>query len=114
MRTLPDYQDMQLAMANECEQYRAYVTNYPAREAKGPCNLPFSDPEIKNMQARMGGVGNVTDDPSSDAEATKKFGGKLYQSVFASDVQRCWQISLARTQVKGEYLRVRLRLNDAP
>lgn len=51
---------------------------------------------------------------STATTVAKEFGGKLFDTIFAGEVRRCFEQSRMLANDRGSGLRLRLRLNDAP
>jgi hypothetical protein len=95
--------------------YRARVLDSPGGQASHDFALPFSDLEVENFILRLGqtrrGVRRLE---SAALAAAKEFGGKLFTTVFAGDVNNCLQRSLVEAAQRNTALRFRLRLSAAP
>ena len=100
----------------ECagEKYRARVFDSPAGQASAEFEMPFSELELENFVLRMGrprtGVRRVD---STEMEAVKGCGERLFRAVFADDVYACFLRSQDAALEEGKGLRVRLRI-DVP
>src|SRR5690606_9678426 len=51
---------------------------------------------------------------SSEREAARVFGGRLFDAVFADEIGTCLRRSIDEAERSGQGLRIRLRLADAP
>jgi outer membrane protein assembly factor BamD (BamD/ComL family) len=108
------YFNFDLILERVGEKYRARVFDSPAGQASAEFKLPFSELELENFVLRMGrprsGVRRVD---STEMEAVKGCGERLFRAVFTDDVYACFLRSrdAAREEEKG--LRVRLRI-DVP
>ena len=96
------------------KKYRARVFDSPAGQASADFDTPFSELELENFVLRMGrpraGVRRVD---SSEMEAVKQCGERLFRAVFTDEVYASFLRSrdIALEEEKG--LRVRLRI-DVP
>jgi hypothetical protein len=112
-----DYLDFDLLIIRAGKGYRAKVVNAPCGQATSTkFNMPFSELELDNFLLRVGRTRRgLRAASSSEIEAAKLFGEKLFTIVFGDKVGDCLYRSLDeanRQQAKG--LRIRLRLDDAP
>lgn len=111
-----DYLNFDLLVDRVGDGYRARVLDSPSGQAVGSFDLPFSDLEVENFILRMGRNRgrNVRRLESSEMEAAREFGGRLYQAVFQDQIASCLQGSLSEARARGQGLRVRLRLSETP
>jgi CHAT domain len=110
-----NYLDFDLLIERAEGGYRAQVLNSPAGQAATGFALPFSDLELENFFLRVGQTRRaVRRIELPETEATKTFGGRLFNAVFASDVRACLRSSLDEAERQGAGLRVRMRLAGAP
>ena len=110
------YQDFDLAVERTADGYCARVLRSPCGEAEHRFQTPLSEIELRDfgsgvVRSRQGmRSANV-----GDIERVKAYGGRLYDTVFAGDVQQCLLNSLTEVRARGDTgLRIRLRLNGAP
>ncbi len=114
------YLEFDLLIEHAEQGYRARVLNSPAGQAVADFTLPFSDLEIENFLLRMGqtrrgaAMRDVRLAGGQELDVPKVFGGRLYEAVFAGDVQGCLRSSLDETERQNARLRLRLRLAEAP
>ena len=96
------------------EKYRARVFDSPAGQASAEFDIPFSELELENFVLRMGrpraGVRRVD---SSEMEAVKQCGERLFRAVFSDDVYASFLRSRDAALEEEKGLRVRLRI-DVP
>ena len=107
--------DVQIEARGE-GRYRVRVLNSPGGQASNDFTLPFNSDQLDNFILRLGqGRGKVRRIESPETQAAKKFGGQLFEAVFAGPVRNTLSASLQ--SVRGseeEGLRIRLRLTDVP
>lgn len=116
-----DFLDFEIHIAPGTSQdYPILVVKSPVGEASGTFHLPFDAPGLENhlkgVEIAVLKSGSVRRDivmASDEAESVSDFGTKLFNALFAGQVQTVFRRSqdAARAQKKG--LRVRLRI-DAP
>lgn len=115
---MPDRQYLDFEFAIEQlgdERYRTRVLDSPAGQASGTFTFPLSALEIENFLLRLGrGGGTRRRLESSEREAARTFGGKLFDAVFTDEVETCLRRSIDEAERSGQGLRIRLRLSDAP
>jgi CHAT domain-containing protein len=111
-----NYLDFDLSIERMGEStYRARVLASPAGLAKVDFNLPLSALEIENFVLKVGRMRRtVRRIESTEMQAAKEFGSKLYKAVFSDEVQSALRSSLDQARAQDSGLRIRLRLNDAP
>jgi len=109
------YLDFDLLIEPFGKKYRARVLNSPAGQATTDFRLPLSDLELDNFLLLVGRTsGGVRRIDSLEWEATKTFGGRLFDAVFTVEVRACLRSSLDEASRQGLGLRIRLRLTDVP
>lgn len=109
------YIDFDLLIERTEQGYTARVINSPAGQAKTSFELPFSELELENFLLRVGQTRRaVRRVGSPEIEVAKTFGGRLFEAIFAGELQNCLGSSLDRVQQQEAGLRIRLRLTDAP
>ncbi|HEX8228722.1 MAG TPA: tetratricopeptide repeat protein [Chloroflexia bacterium] len=101
--------------------YRLVVEAPSGESIRTPFELPFSELELENFMLKAGptrrGVRRVE---TSEVDAAKRFGEKLYAALFTADVRSALQSSLDQARQRGESgqdrvgVRLRLRLVDVP
>lgn len=110
------YLDFDMQIERASEGYRARITKSPVGEATSKIfTIPFSELELENFFLKIGLTQrSVRRIEAPEMDAAKKFGARLFETVFEGQVQSrlMSSIDLARTQGAG--LRIRLRLTDAP
>ncbi len=109
------YLNLDLAIERAEGGYRARVLSSPAGEAASEFAIPFSPLEIENFLLRIGRRRATRRLETSEVDAAKAFGGRLYAAVFGQSLGRVLSSSIdeaSRREAAG--LRIRLRLRDAP
>lgn len=104
-----NYQDFDLMIEREGDIYRAKVTHSPAGEPSSTFDNPFTELELERFLDLLGHPGQ---DTQAAKEASRDFGGRLFDAVFDGDVNVCLRVSLDRIGDDG--LRIRLHLVDVP
>jgi len=108
------YFNFDLIIERVGEKYRARVFDSPAGQASAEFDVPFSELELENFVLRMGrprsGVRRVD---SSEMEAVKQCGERLFRAVFTDDVYASFLRSRDTALEEEKGLRVRLRI-DVP
>ena len=103
-----------LIRRNEGGGYRAQVLSSPAGEATADFTAPFSDLELENFLLRIGRPRRSTRRrDSTEMDAVRTMGRRLYESVFSGGIRDCWASSLSRAEARNAGLRLRLRIADA-
>ncbi|MGE5140821.1 MAG: CHAT domain-containing protein [Rudaea sp.] len=109
------YLDLDLRITRTAAGYHAEVLNSPAGQAAADFTLPFSDLELEVFLLRIGGARRkVRRVESSEMEAAKTFGSRLFNAIFAGDVRSTLAGSVSEAERQGAGLRVRLHLAGAP
>lgn len=109
-----NYLNFDIVIQRAGDGYRAQVQS-PAGEANCPFTNPFSQLEVEHfMLSAAPGKRSVRRIDAPEVAAAKKFGERLYSSVFAGDVGSVLRSSLDEAWHRNAKLRVRLRLTDAP
>ena len=108
------YLDFDLDIERSDQGYRVEV-NSPAGQTAEVFQLPFSDLEIENALLRFGRPQRGTRSmESSEAEAARVFGARLFGAVFGGEARGCLRSSIEEAQRRNAGLRIRLRLTDTP
>ena len=109
------YLDFDLLFERAEDHYRARVLNSPSGQALADFRLPFSETELENFYLRIGQPrAHVRRVSSSEMEAARAFGGRLFDAVFKDDLYHCLHRSLDEAGRLAGGLRIRLRLGDTP
>lgn len=113
---MPDirYLDFDIELEPAADGYRVEV-NSPAGQSSTSFRLPFSELEIENFLLKIGQSRRTMrriDTP--ETEATKIFGARLFDALFAGDVRACLRSSIDEAGRQGCGLRIRLRLTETP
>ena len=110
------YLDFDLAVERVGDGYCARVLRSPCGEAEHRFERPLSELELRDfgsgvVRHRAGMRGSA----GGDVERVKTYGARLFETVFAGDVQTCLNNSLHEARSHADTgLRIRLRLNGAP
>lgn len=95
----------------EATTFRARVLNSPAGQAQAIFDFPFSEQELEIFFLRIGrprrGVRRIN---SPEMNEARKFGSKLYKTVFQDALQACLLRSIDKAEQQEIGLRLRLRL----
>ncbi|MEA2574741.1 MAG: hypothetical protein QOH93_2039 [Chloroflexia bacterium] len=121
---MPDFSylnfDMQIQRAGD-GGYRVVVEAPSGESIRAPFEVPFSDIELENFMLKAGpSRRGVRRAETSEVDAAKRFGEKLYAALFTADVRSALQSSLDQARQRGEAgsgrggVRLRLRLVEVP
>ena len=106
------YSDFDLIIEQAGDRYRARVINSPAGQASVEFDSLFSPLELENFVLRMGrpqrGMRRID---STEMQAIRNFGTRLFRTVFSEDVYACYLRSIDNTLNQNKGLRIRLRIN---
>lgn len=112
--------DVQIQRAGD-GGYRVLVEAPSGETVRAPFEMPFSDLELENFLLKAGPTRRgVRRAETSEVDAAKRFGEKLYSALFTADVRSALQSSLDQARQRGESsrgrvgVRLRLRLADVP
>ena len=109
------YLDFDLLIEPSGQGYRAQVLDSPAGQASADFTLPFDDRDVENFLLRVGRPSRtVRRLESSEMEAAKAFGARLFDAVMGGEVRGSFRSSLDEANRQGAGLRIRLRLRNAP
>ncbi len=111
------YLDFDLLINRSETGYNVRVLHAPADadRAIGEFRLPFSDTEIENFLLKIGRPRRIVRRlESPQTEEAKRFGGRLFESVFSEEVRVCLRKSLDLAGRQDTGLRIRLHLRGAP
>jgi hypothetical protein len=118
------YRNFDLRFARSDADYRVEVRDAPAGEALGRFVPPLGDDELAEQLGflRPGGsparnlvmAAPTQAAPRSALETATALGTRLYGALFNGDVGMCFQRSIDQTLLRGERLRVRLRMDETP
>ncbi len=98
-------------------QYQALVTGSPLGETPSVrFRLPFDATTLENLLLKLdpGRSGTRRLGGTPQAQAAMDFGGPLFEAVFRDEMLLAWSRSMDRARERGDGLRLRLRLSDAP
>jgi hypothetical protein len=110
-----DYLDFDLALLRSGQHYKAKLLDSPGGQAENEFSLPFTEQELTILLLTLNRPRRQTRRlESTDEEAVKKFGGKLFKQVFGGDVLSCLRTSEDEATRRGKGLRIKLRLADVP
>ncbi|MDQ3706284.1 MAG: CHAT domain-containing protein [Chloroflexota bacterium] len=109
-----NYLNFDVVIQKSGEGYRAQVQS-PAGEATSHFTNPFSQIEVEHfMLSAAPGRRSVRRIDAPEVAAAKRFGERLYNSVFTGDVSAVLRSSLDEAWNRNAKLRLRLRLTDVP
>jgi ketosteroid isomerase-like protein len=109
------YLDFDLRIQRTEDGFCSQVLNSPAGEATSSCEgRIFTDLELESFLFKLGPRRALRRVGSPESAAAKDLGGRLFDSTFRGEVRDCLRQSLARAEEQGAWLRIRLRLKDAP
>lgn len=110
-----NYLDFDLLIERTGNKYKARVLNSPTGQATTEFDLPFTEEGLENFVLKIGRPRRSSRRAdSSETEAVKVFGGKLFEAVFQDDIHTCFRGSLDEAARQEAGLRLRLRLADVP
>lgn len=109
---LPTFLNFDLLFERGANGYRARVVQSPAGEARADFADLFSNQELATFLARLGRGEGASE--TSDAEAVKQFGARLFDAALREQVRQVFRRSVDEATRQGAGLRIRLRLNDVP
>jgi hypothetical protein len=112
------YLDFELKIIREDgKRYTAQVLQSPAGEASISFGFPFSDVKLENLVLKLGlPRGSTRRIHSTEMEAARELGGKLFDTIFSGEVLACLKSSLDEASCREEKtgLRLKLRLQEVP
>ncbi|HEX8231508.1 MAG TPA: CHAT domain-containing protein [Chloroflexia bacterium] len=109
-----NYLNFDVVIQKAGEGYRAQVQS-PAGEATSHFTNPFSQIEVEHfMLSAAPGKRTTRRIDAPEVAAAKRFGERLYNSVFTGDVSAVLRSSLDEAWNRNAKLRLRLRLTDVP
>jgi len=112
------YLDFELKIIREKGgRYIAQVLHSPAGEATINFGFPFSEVKLKNLVLKLGRPrGSTRRIHSTEMEAARELGGKLFDTIFIGEVLACLKSSLDKASCQEEKtgLRLKLRLQEVP
>ena len=105
-----EYKDFALMIQRQGDGYLAKVMRSPGGEDSVIFQNPFTDDELEQLVNLLGHPGQ---NEQAAQDATRDFGSRLYQAVFAGGVNTRLHVSLSEI---GEEcgLRIQLHLSDVP
>jgi DnaJ-class molecular chaperone/tetratricopeptide (TPR) repeat protein len=109
---IPTYFDFDLLIEKIPRKYQARVLSSPSGQASAMFGPPLTGMELENFYLKVGrprkGIRRID---SSEMEAAKKVGGRLFESIIKDDIYNCFYASLIHAQNEGKGLRIKLRLS---
>ena len=112
------YLDFELKIIREKRKhYTAQVLHSPAGEASISFGFPFSEVKLENLVLKLGRPrGSTRRIHSTEMEAARELGGKLFDTIFSGEVLACLKSSLDKASCRKEKtgLRLKLRLQEVP
>jgi LysM repeat protein len=118
VRARQPYVNFDLLIEGAAPDYRVRVMASPAGTTCADFQLPFSHHDIDEFVQTVGRVrtlhpaGHALELP--EIEEAKKFGGRLFDTVFCDEVKGILRTSLDDAREENVGLRIRLRLTEAP
>ncbi len=110
-----EYEDFELLIERHDDAYKARILHSPAGQAFTHFELPFSEKEINGFLNEVGrprrGLRRLE---TVEMETIQRFGGGLFDAVFAGEVAQIFRESLKSARRRDIGLRLRLRLTDVP
>lgn len=94
--------------------YHTQVSNSPAGRAVNVFRWPFGEAELADFLANFNQTTSSPEKIALDLETIQKFGWRLFNAAFGSQIQSCLDKSLTEASQQGLGLRLRLQLNDDP
>lgn len=108
------YQNFDLTVQRDGEDYRVRIES-ASGQASGRFAVPFSDIELENfILTTTPGRRGVRRVDTPDVAAAKRFGERLFTSIFTGDVLGRLMSALNDVSHSEERLRLRLRLTEVP
>lgn len=95
-------------------RYRALVVESPAGEAQADFKVQWTVEELSTLWGELEKPAAGQAEGSLASEAVRRFGGRLFRTVFSGQIEAAFRTSLNETAARGESLRLRLRLKRAP
>ncbi|GEM_PF-4210477 len=109
------YLDFDLLIDRIGKKHKARVINSPAGQAAVEFDAPFSAGELGAFWAKFEACLRKKEASPKDCKTTlKKFGERLFTTVFANEVRSSFSASLNEAGRGSAGLRLRLRLTEAP
>ncbi|MDQ3929310.1 MAG: hypothetical protein M3328_09200, partial [Chloroflexota bacterium] len=109
-----NYLNFDVVIQKSGDGYKAHVQS-PAGEATSYFTNPFTQIEVEHfMLSAAPGKRSTRRIDAPEVAAAKKFGERLYNSVFTGDVSAVLRSSLDEAWNRNSKLRLRLRLTDVP
>lgn len=105
------YEDFDLMIKRDGDAYWAKVTHSLEGEPSIIFKNPFSDDELEQLLSLFSRPGQ---NPQTAEDAARVFGGRLFDAVFADDINVCLRVSLSKVGEEDCGLRIRLHLSDVP
>ena len=113
---MPDttYRNFDITIGRDGDSYTVRIES-PAGEVSGRFEVPFQAMEIENFLLRTApGRGKTRRIDAPAVDAAKRFGGKLFSSLFTGEALGVLRVSLDDAHRSADKLRIRLCLSDAP
>jgi hypothetical protein len=111
-----EYLDLEIEIGPRGDEgYPVAVLRSPAGEPRGALRLPFEGLELENklqsLKLALLSSSTTVRRMSSPEDATvERFGGALFDALFAGDVRSCLDVSRRDAAAAGKGLRVKLRI----
>jgi tetratricopeptide (TPR) repeat protein len=113
------YSNLDVHITPAAEGFRAWLDSSVGGQASVDFAEPFSDDELRAIQARL--AGDVATFQSafnsaggSDLDAIKAVGDRLFSAIFQGPARICLSNGLLEAEQRGSGLRIRLHLGQVP
>ncbi len=102
------YLDFELMILKSGDVYMARIVEAPGGQANVTFSLPFDKLELEEFLMRM----RQPRRSPAEVDAARKFGGKLFETIFDAEMRSCLRSSLDEADRQKAGLRIRLRFGD--
>lgn len=116
-RTHSAYLDFELEVGiGTGREYPVAVLDSPAGEARTTMHFPLDDLALENrlltlQNALLRSGGQPRRTLSPEQQSVRDFGRELFETLFASDVRSCYDVSLREAAQQRKGLRLKLRIH---
>jgi len=108
------YLDFDLRFTRSDGGFRAEILNSPGGVGNRTFQLPWGEHELENYLLKIGQRrSGMRKADAPENRAAREFGNKLFDTVFADQLQTAFRKSVEAARAKGNGLRLRLHLNEA-
>ena len=109
------YLDFDLRFTRDDGGFRAEILGSPGGGGHRVFQLPWGEHELENYLLKIGQRrSGMRKTESAESGAAREFGNKLFETVFAGDLQNAFRKSVETARAGGNGLRLRLHLDDTP